>query len=414
MSTKKVRAPKSTAKQVKRANGQGSIYFDKEKNRYIVAVADFANPIKRRKKSFYTMKEAEAFCHEYIRNRGLGKSSFAADPKIKVSAFLASWHKTVRREEETKRSYDTAIRNWINPIIGNVKVSDLTPAIIEGVYAKLDEQGKSDSVLHITHTVLSLAFKDAVRLGLVSYNPMTNVKKMRKKVIPSKHIPKADADKIYLTSTQDPFLHARVELGMVMGLRPGEALGLKWSDIDWNSRTVTIERQLQRAKGNGLVFKDLKTHDSRVLPLSIHQIAILKIHQLTQEAAKVFWQKDHGLVFPNGEGRPKDTKADHRDWKKLLKSAGVTQNYTRYQMRKTAITNLITNGVDEKTAATIAGHSTPVVTMKHYANATTASMLAALEVQDAIRPTSMASVDSEIEEQVASFIEQLNEYGMGA
>jgi hypothetical protein len=83
-------------------------------------------------------------------------------------------------------------------------------------------------------------------------------------------------------------------------------------------------------------------------------------------------------------------------------------------MRKTAITNLITNGVDEKTAATIAGHSTPVVTMKHYANATTASMLAALEVQDLIRPTTTTRLDSDIENQVSNFMDQLNQFEMGA
>ena len=57
MTTKKVRAPRSTAKQEKRANGQGSIYFDRSKNRYVVAVPDPVNANRRRKKFFYTKKE---------------------------------------------------------------------------------------------------------------------------------------------------------------------------------------------------------------------------------------------------------------------------------------------------------------------------------------------------------------------
>jgi integrase len=390
MSNKRVRAPKSTAKQEKRANGQGSIYFDRSKNRYVVAVPDFNNPIRRRKKSFYTKKEAENFLFEYLTNKGMGRSSFSANPKARVSAFLESWLSTVKKESETIRSYDTTIRNWINPHLGQVKVEDLHPVTIEGLYKKLADLDFSNSVLHLTHTVFSLAFKDAVRLGLVSYNPMTSVKKMTKPVIPSKHIPKADADLIYAEASKDPFQHARAELGMVKGIRPGEVLGLNWSDIDWELGTITIERQLQRQKGMGLVFKGLKTHNSRVLPLSAEQMEILKVHQLAQETAKVFWNglaASYDLIFPNNNGLPKDSKADHRDWKKLLASAGVKTNYTRYQMRKTAITNHITHGVDEKTTATIAGHSSPSVTMKHYANATTASMLAALQVEDAMRPS---------------------------
>lgn len=76
MTTKKVRAPKSTAKQEKRANGQGSIYFDHKKNRYIVAVPDQARPNKRRKKFFYSRREAETFLFEYLQNRGVGKATF--------------------------------------------------------------------------------------------------------------------------------------------------------------------------------------------------------------------------------------------------------------------------------------------------------------------------------------------------
>lgn len=410
MTTKKVRAPKSTAKQEKRANGQGSIYFDRKKNRYIVAVPDQARPNKRRKKFFYSRRDAETFLFEYLQNRGVGKATFAANPKAKVADFLKSWHSTVRREPETIRSYSTAINNWINPYIGNLKVADLTPAVIEGLYGNLDRKVLSGSAIHITHTVLNSAFKDATRLGIISYNPMLSVKKLHKKSKPSKHIAKTDADAIYREATKDPAKHARVELGMVMGIRPGEVLGFKWEDINWVLRTITVERQLQRVKGEGLVFKDLKTHDTRVLPLSIKQIEILKVHQLTQEAAKIYWFSDSGLIFPNSKGLPMDTKNDHHNWKRLLKAAGVKANYTRYQMRKTAITNLITNGVDEKTTATIAGHSSPSVTMKHYANATSASMKSALDVQDANRPQVQMTLDADIEKQVNEFIQELNDF----
>ena len=390
---KKVRPPKPKAGLEKRANGQGSIYFDTSKYRYIVAVVDINDSTKRHRRSFLSKKEAEAFRAEYVRNKGTGIATFAANPKMKVGDFLCEWHRTCRGEPETRRSYSTAINNWISPYLGNLKVSELTPGIIEGLYRTLDNQGFSNSVLHIAHVVLNQAFKDAVRHGTLSYNPMNSVKKMHKSSIPTPHIPSEDARRIYSEAAKDPYLHARIELGMIKGLRPGEVRGLHWSDINWTLGTITIQNQYQRVKGQGMVLKGLKTHDTRVLPLSKAQMTILQMHQLTQEAAKAVWVKDLNLIFPNGDGLPKDEKADRRDWIRLLARAGVTSKYTLYQMRKTAITNLITNGVDEKTASVIAGHSSPAVTMKHYANATTTSMIGALAVEDAVRPVTDEQID---------------------
>jgi hypothetical protein len=80
-----------------------------------------------------------------------------------------------------------------------------------------------------------------------------------------------------------------------------------------------------------------------------------------------------------------DPKCDHKAWKKLLSISGVNTNYTRYQMRKTAFTNLAVSGVDLRTIMEISGHKQVSTLMNSYVHATTESMRAAMEIQDTRR-----------------------------
>jgi integrase len=74
----------------------------------------------------------------------------------------------------------------------------------------------------------------------------------------TKPIPRTDWEKIYLEAAKDPYMHARIEVAGMLGLRPGEALGLKWCDLDQQESTLRIARQIQRIKGKGLVIKAVK------------------------------------------------------------------------------------------------------------------------------------------------------------
>ena len=101
-----------------------------------------------------------------------------------------------------------------------------------------------------------------------------------------------------------------------------------------------------------------------------------------------------------------DPKRDHKDWKRLLKNAGVTKNYTRYQMRKTAFTNLATHGVDVKTIMSISGHKQLSTLINSYVHATSDSVMAALEVQDKIRSEVPSEKIMERKRQLRKFVEE--------
>ena len=390
----------------KRANGEGSVYpkiLKSGKKRYIAAAKDING--KMRRVSFTKKSDAYDHLFQMKQDRKIGKNTFAVNPKMTMSSFLDLWllNRAIIKPE-TRRSYETAIKNWISPYIGSLLVSSTRPGTIENLYFKLEAANYQPGTTNVVHAVLSKAFSDAVRLGEIPTNPMLNVKKLTRKSVASKHIPKQDEIRIYAEASKSPQTHARIEIGMVMGLRPGEVLGLQWSDIDWNNRTLTIERQVQRVKNLGLVFQTSKTGKSRTIHLSEKQIEILMIHRYDQDSKKGLWVDDEDLIFPNSVGKKQDPKGDHKSWKLLLKDAGVKSDYTRYQMRKTAFTNLSANGVDVRTIMELSGHSQASTLLNSYVHATSGSIKNALDIQDRLRPDAKMLETLELETDLANWM----------
>ncbi len=377
-------ARSASASKEKRANGEGSVYtriLKSGKKRYIAAAKDINGKLCR--KSFKKASEAHDHLYKMKQDRLVGRNTFAVNPKMTVTEFLEAWlSNRANLKPETRRNYQGAITNRITPEIGKLRVATITAATIENLYQKLDAKNYKAGTLNVTHAVLSSAFADGFRLNLLTHNPMEKVKKVTKRTTPTKHIPQSDAERIYAYATKDPFTHARIELGIYMGLRPGEIFGLKWEDISYPSKTITIERQVQRVKGSGLVFQSVKTGDVRTIPLSDAQIVILQRHQVNQMALAPSLRSAENLIFPNSCGNKMDPKRDHKSWKELLKAAGVKSDYTRYQMRKTAFTNLAVSGVDLRTIMEISGHKQVSTLINSYVHPTSESMRAAMDIQD--------------------------------
>jgi integrase len=201
---------------------------------------------------------------------------------------------------------------------------------------------------------------------------------------PTRPLPRLDWEKIYLEAAKDPYLHARIEVAGILGLRPGEALGLKWSDLNLEESTIQIVRQVQRVKGTGLVIKGVKQKTERALPITDTTVQILLTHKRYQALQKAAWAEDLDLIFPNSIGRPFDEKADRKAFKDLLRQAG-TPNYELYQLRKTAFTAMASQ-TDLKTLMEYSGHSQVSTVMGSYVFATDESMKSAVNGMDRLRP----------------------------
>ena len=379
---------KKVSNKPKRANGRGSIYqITKPNGRKVwkAAIKDLNG--KLRTKNFTKISDAEDWLIEQIRARELGENTYAANPKMTVQEFLLGWVDAKYGEDQlsTKRFYTNAIVNHIIPTLGKVKAASLSSKSIEQLLRDMSAQNYGAGTIRAVRAALSAAYADAKRHGDFVRNPVENVKMPNVQSMPTTHIPRAHWEKIYMASISDPYMHARIEIAGTWGLRPGEALGLKWADLDVDNKTLRIARQVQRVKGKGLVIKSVKQKKERSIYISETAVQILLTHKRYQTLQKAGWVTDEDLIFPNNLGKPLDEKADRKRFKKLLQKAG-TPDYELYQLRKTAFTAMASQ-TDLKTLMEFSGHTQISTVMGSYVFATSESMKKAVNDIDQLRPS---------------------------
>ncbi len=381
----KLSTPK--AKLEKRSNGQGSIYYitDKKGRRVLMAAIYDING-KRRPRRFKKRADAEDWLSEQKRARLMGNNTYAVNPKMTVAEFMQQWVESQYGDDQssTRRFYRNAIKNHIVPALGNIKAANLTTKSIEALLRDMTAKGLGAGTIHSAKATLSAAYNDAVRLGELPRNPVKGVKVPNIQVKSTKPIPQREWEKIYKETLNDPYLQARMEVAGMLGLRPGEVLALKWSDLDIEAKSLRIERQVQRIKGRGLEIKAVKQKKERGIPLSDTTVQILLAHKRYQALQKAAWDEDHDLVFPNSVGKLMDEKADRKNFKKLCKAAGVPE-YQLYQLRKNAFTNLASL-TDMQTLKAYSGHSQISTLMGHYLHSSDETMRSAVGQMDKFRP----------------------------
>lgn len=241
-------------------------------------------------------------------------------------------------------------------------------------------------VSKITYT-LSALFKACVKNGVLSQNPITNATKPR---VGEQDIP------AYLDNTQIPIfldelqkldidnsIRVSLMLMLMLGLRSGEARGLRWIDIDFIKGVVSIEKNVGETY-NGLALTDLKTKRSRrKLPLSPVLRDILLKHQEQQrqyaQSLGSVWQ-ENGIVCPNSVGGLMDKAAPNKAVKRILKlRKDLPRDLHAHSMRHSFVSLLISNGLDVVNVAALAGDTIEVIS-KHYAHSFAERRAAAMDV----------------------------------
>jgi integrase len=166
-------------------------------------------------------------------------------------------------------------------------------------------------------------------------------------------------------------MEARWLVGLALGLRQGEALGLWWDDIDLEAGVLRVRRALQRQRGGGLVFTQPKTSRSRrTIPLPGPLAEVLRVHKERQEKEQIkaapLW-RGSACVFTTPTGTPVDPRNDYREFKKLLTRAGLP-SVRLHDLRHTAASLLPAQGVPARVVMEILGHSQIALTMNTYSH----------------------------------------------
>jgi integrase len=382
-----------------RARREGSIYQRKSDGRWCASVTlpDGA------RKVFYAQTQRAALAKLQAFTRA--PRSPSAGKAETVSQFLERWISTSlpgrvaigRLASSTAASYEAQIRRHILPALGTVQLTELSPAQVRAwlavKVAETSHRGTplSPRTVAYLHAVLRAALADAVREERLERNVAQLVTPPRA-AAPAVHPLDREELAAVLRAVEDDRLRALWVTLLSLGLRRGEALALRWLDLDIAEGRVTISRSLQRLRAPGeksgrLVESATKTGRSDTLAIPPILAEALETHRRLQArermAARVW--VDPGLVFTTTVGTPLEPRNVNRAWAAVCAKARI-RPVRVHDLRHTAATLLLAQGVDMKTVQATLRHSRMATTADIYSHVTEElQRTAANRMEDALR-----------------------------
>jgi integrase len=274
-------------------------------------------------------------------------------------------------KESTAEGYTWILEHYVIPHIGRVPLSKLTPQHVHRMLRRLEEDGKSPRSRQYARAVLRRALSYADRWDLVSRNAAALVE--GPKVGGSKlddTLTAAQAAAV-ISAAEGDRLEALAVIVLRLGLRKGEALGLRWEAIDFDQAELTIHGTLKRRPGGGLVLDTPKTRASgRTLPLPPGCVTALQAHRQHQaEELEIVGVTDNPWVFTTPIGTAIDPRNINRWWDQLCTKAEVG-HHRFHATRHTAATLLLDSGVPLEVVSAILGHAGLAITADIYAKVT--------------------------------------------
>ncbi len=288
--------------------------------------------------------------------------------------FLEDWLASIEHSARprTWARYGEYLRLHVTPTLGIRALEDLSPKDLQLLYSQKIREGLSPrSVLHL-HRVIHRALGHAHRWGLVDANQAELVEPPRPEPREMLALSPEEARRVLEAASGDR-LEALYVMAMTTGMRQGELLGLRWRDVDLPARSVRVTGSLQYIPGRGLRVSSPKTARSRrnVLISELAAAALLKHRQRQEgERATIDEWEDNDLVFPNRRGRPMyATNLLDRSFAGLLERAAVPR-VRFHDLRHTAATLLLGEGVHPKVVSEMLGHTNTSITLDLYSHAT--------------------------------------------
>jgi len=325
---------------------------------------------KRRQKTgtYRTRKEAERAVNELIKEF---RSGTYRDEAITVAIYLDQWLAgKLSIRASTRRSYAHHIDGYLKPYLGHVRLVDLRAGHIAAMQAELRANGRpGPTTIRLIHATLRGALNQAVRRDLLTVNPANHVEQA-----PAAHAAIAVWSPAqvqeFLLLTQDDRLGALYHLYAYRGLRRGEAIGLRWADIDLDAGTMRIQRQVVES-GSAIEFGPPKTKTgARTVSLDKETIAVLRSQRARQNTERLAWGElwsNDDLVFSNEDGTVLRPSRVSRRFERLIREAGLPR-IRLHDLRHTSASVGLQAGESLKEVSARLGHSTIVITADTYAH----------------------------------------------
>jgi integrase len=369
-------------KKGRRPAGDGSVYKTPDGRWRGVVDLGWVDGKRQRK---YVSGATQAQALDKLRQaQRAAEAGVITDDRLTVARFLDRWV-TVNLAGVvaggTMDDYAHTVRLHLDPALGHKRLSQLTVADVDALWAKKRAAGYKPNSIRIMRAVLRRALAQAEREGLVSRN-VAALSQPPRLSQPEGRSLSVEQAKTLLDAAEEDRLETGYLLLLSYGLRRGELLGLAWDEFDSSACTLAVRQAVRRRKSsrneggtypggaeNRVELSELKTRRSRrVLFLTPGIAASLRSHAARQQderlAAGALW-REHGLIFTSQVGTPLDPDNFAKQFVRLCRSAGLG-HWHPHEARHSAASVMLAQGVPLEVVSEVLGHSSIYITKDVY------------------------------------------------
>ncbi|WP_094607025.1 Tyrosine recombinase XerC [Sporomusa silvacetica DSM 10669] len=379
----------------KRANGEGTAYYDKNRQRWEAQVSykDSLGNTKRKKFTGKTQREVNKKKAEWQKNSNDGLLPEA--DKLTVGVWVDRWLADFVKPSVRIKTYEKyfACMKYVKAKFGNALVNKLSVSDLQHFLNELlvsggeKNQGLSASTVRGVRRYFIGCLEKGIKIGLLVKNPakLTDPPRMVKEEI---HPLNKEQARLLLDTARNKAndalfkrrknaemseldVYIAVYIALSTGMRLGEVLGLKWEDIHFEQKMITVRRS-RVATSHGVSVEEPKTGVARKIPIHDDLVKACQHHQKYQD-----WQKarlgdqyeDNGWVIGGSFG--KNYWTNHfscRKYKKLLVEAGINKSFTFHDLRHTHASLLLLDGTNPKIVQERLGHASIEMTLDTYSH----------------------------------------------
>jgi len=349
----------------------------------------------KRKRTTVTIRgrKADATAELARMEHELNTGSFVEPSKMTVREYLEYWLKESASRTvapKTLQTYTQIVRTDLSPNLGHILLPKLKPLQIQMYYNQAVESGRKNgkgglspqTVLH-HHRVLHKALKQAMMWQLLAANPADRVQAPRPR---SQEMHALDEDQSLrlLKETEGTRLHVPVMIALFTGMRRGEVLALRWSDLDFDKQTLTVSRSLEQTKAGGLRFKEPKTGKVRTIALPGLAVAALRKHRTEQARHRLSLgaaYTDNDLIVCAPDGQPAKPDTLTSDFSQFRDRHGFAVRF--HDLRHSHASQLLRQGVPLQVVSQRLGHAKVSITLDVYAHLLPGMQEGAVQSMDA-------------------------------